>query len=74
MRVPGDGARWLAVVDRKSPGDLIGSLSTGTLVYQLAAMVELPHAAVVVESRYPKLFDVPRVKEAGWLPDVLARL
>jgi hypothetical protein len=67
------GERWLAVVDRKSIEDLIGSLSTGTLVYQLVAMSELPHAAVVVEGRYPKLFDVPRVKD-GWLPDVLARL
>lgn len=68
-----DGERWLAVVERKSIEDLIGSLSTGTLAYQLAAMAELPLAAVVVEGRYPALFDVPRVKE-GWLPDVLARL
>jgi hypothetical protein len=67
------GDRWLAVVERKSLEDLIGSLSNGTLAYQLAAMAELPLAAVVVESRYPKLFDVPRVKD-GWLPDVLARL
>lgn len=68
-----DGDRWLAVVERKSLEDLIGSLSNGTLAYQLAAMAELPLAAVVVETRYPKLFDVPRVKH-GWLPDVLARL
>jgi hypothetical protein len=53
--------------------DLIGSLSSGTLAYQLAAMAALPVAAVVVEGRYPKLFDLPRVKD-GWLPDVLARL
>lgn len=68
-----DGDRWLAVVERKSMEDLIGSLANGTLAYQLAAMAELPLAAVVVEGRYPALFDVPRV-EAGWLPDVLARL
>jgi hypothetical protein len=68
-----DGERWLAVVERKSLEDLIGSLSNGTLAFQLAAMAELPLAAVVVEGRYPKLFDVPRVKD-GWLPDVLARL
>jgi hypothetical protein len=36
-------------------------------------MAELPLAAVVVEGRYPKLFEAPRVKD-GWLPDVLARL
>jgi hypothetical protein len=67
------GDQWLAVVERKSIEDLIGSLSTGTLAFQLAAMAELPLAAVVVEGRYPRLFEVPRVKE-GWLPDVLARL
>jgi len=68
-----DGDRWLAVVERKSIEDLIGSLSNGTLAYQLAAMAELPLAAVVVEGRYPKLFELPRVRD-GWLPDVLARL
>jgi hypothetical protein len=68
-----DDARWLAVVERKSMEDLIGSLSNGTLAFQIAAMAELPRAAVVVEGRYPKLFGVPRVQE-GWLPDVLARL
>ncbi|MGE3764819.1 MAG: ERCC4 domain-containing protein [Kofleriaceae bacterium] len=68
-----DGDRWLAVVERKSIEDFIGSLSNGSLVFQLGALAELPLAAVVVEGRYPKLFEVPRVKE-GWLPDVLARL
>ncbi|MDQ3366560.1 MAG: ERCC4 domain-containing protein [Myxococcota bacterium] len=68
-----DGDRWLAVVERKAIEDLIGSLSTGTLAYQLAALAELPLAAVVVEGRYPKLFEAPRVAE-GWLADVLARL
>jgi len=68
-----DGDRWLAVVERKSIEDLIGSLSSGTLAFQLQAMAEVPLAAVVVEGRYPKLFDVARVKD-GWLPDVLARL
>lgn len=68
-----DSDRWLAVVERKSIENLCSSLSDGTLAFQLAAMAEQPLAAVVVEGRYPKLFDVPRVKE-GWLPDVLARL
>lgn len=67
------GYQWLAVVERKSIEDLLGSLSTGTLAFQLARMSELPVAAVVVEGRYPALFDVPRVKE-GWLPDILSRL
>jgi len=65
--------QWLAVVERKGIEDLISSLSTGTLAFQLARLAELPVAAVVVEGRYPALFDVPRVKE-GWLPDILARL
>lgn len=68
-----DGERWLAVVERKSIEDFIGSLSNGSLVFQLGALSELPLAAVVVEGRYPALFGVPRVKE-GWLPDVLSRL
>lgn len=68
-----DGDRWVAVVERKSLEDLIGSLATGTLAFQLAALAELPLAAVVVEGRYPRLFEVPRAKD-GWLPDVLARL
>jgi ERCC4-type nuclease len=68
-----DGERWLAVVERKSVEDLIGSLSNGTLAFQLARLAELPLAAVVVEGRYPALFEVPRVQD-GWLPDVLARL
>lgn len=67
------GARWLAVVERKSIEDLMSSLSNGTLVYQLAAMAELPLAAVVVEGRYPKLFEARFVKD-GWIPDILARL
>jgi hypothetical protein len=67
------GEDWLAVVERKSIEDLIGSLSTGTLAFQLARLAELPVAAVVVEGRYSALFDVPRVKD-GWLPDVLSRL
>jgi hypothetical protein len=68
-----DGDHWLAVVERKSIEDLIKCLSDGTLAFQLQAMAELPLAAVVVEGRYPKLFEVARVKD-GWLPDVLARL
>ncbi|MCW5801819.1 MAG: ERCC4 domain-containing protein [Deltaproteobacteria bacterium] len=68
-----DGERWIAVVERKSIEDLIKCLSDGSLAFQLQAMAEVPLAAVVVEGRYPKLFEVARVKE-GWLPDVLARL
>jgi hypothetical protein len=68
------GDAWLAAVERKSIEDLVNSLSDGSLAYQLAGLAALPLAAVVVEGRYPKLFDVPKVKDKGWLPDVLARL
>lgn len=64
---------WLAVVERKSAEDLAKSLSDGTLAFQLQRLAELPLAAIVVETRYPALFDVPKAP-AGWLPDVLARL
>jgi len=67
------GESWLAVVERKSFDNLVGSLADGTLAFQLARLAELPLAAVVVESGYPALFDAPRVAE-GWLPDVLTRL
>jgi ERCC4-type nuclease len=68
-----DGDRWTAVVERKAIEDFIACLSNGTLAFQLAALAELPLAAVVVKGRYPRLFELARVKD-GWLPDVLARL
>ena len=64
---------WLGVVERKSAEDFAGSLSTGTLAFQLQRLAELPLAAIVVECRYSALFDAPKSR-AGWLPDVLARL
>ena len=67
------GESWLAVVERKSPEDLANALSTGTLSFQLQRLAEVPLAAVVVEGRYPALFDVPKAPD-GWLPDMLARL
>lgn len=67
------GDQWLAVVERKSLDNLAGSLSDGTLAFQLARLAELPLAAVVVEGRYPALLELPRAA-AGWLGDILARL
>jgi hypothetical protein len=67
------GDRWLAVVERKSLENLAGSLSDGTLAFQLGRLAELPLAAVVVEGRYPALLELPRAP-AGWLADILARL
>jgi ERCC4-type nuclease len=65
--------RWVAVVERKSLENLAGSLSDGTLAFQLARLAELPVGAVVVEGRYPALLELPRAP-AGWLADLLARL
>ena len=47
----------VAAVERKSLDDLISSLTTGKLTYQLAGLAALPHAAVVVEDRYSRAFQ-----------------
>lgn len=67
-----DGA-WLAVVERKAIDDLVGSLTNGTLAFQLGKLAEFPRAAIVVEGGYPALVEAPR-SPAGYLTDVLARL
>lgn len=63
----------VAAVERKSLGDLVGSLNNGTLVFELGKLTELPRAAVVVEDRYGNLLK-NAYAPAGFLPDVLARL
>lgn len=44
----------VAAVERKSLGDLVSSLTTGKLKYQLVELAALPRAAVVVEERYSR--------------------
>jgi hypothetical protein len=63
----------VAVVERKSLADLAGSLSNGTLVFELAKLTEMPRAAVVVEDRYGNLLK-HAYAPAGFLPDMLARV
>lgn len=63
----------VAAVERKSMSDLSGSLSNGTLVFELAKLAELPRAAVVVEDRYGNLLK-HAYTPAGFLPDLLARV
>lgn len=46
--------RLLAVVERKSLGDLVSSMTTGKLKYQLTELASCPRAAVVVEERYSR--------------------
>ncbi|MCW2813915.1 MAG: hypothetical protein JWN84_1370 [Nocardioides sp.] len=58
-----DGA-LVGVVERKSLDDLVSSLSTGKLRYQLADLAVVPRAAVVVEDRYSKVLGLTRVRPA----------
>ncbi|SDY82805.1 Lsr2 protein [Modestobacter sp. DSM 44400] len=59
-----DGA-VLAAVERKSVADLAGSLLSGRLTYALADLAALPRAAVVVEDRYSRLFNLEHVSGAA---------
>ena len=57
--------RLLASVERKSLADLVSSLTSGKLGYQLAELAALPRAAVVVEDRYSAVFKLDRVRPAS---------
>ncbi len=54
----------LATVERKSLTDLVSSLTTGKLKYQLADLAAVPRSAVVVEDRYSAVFKLDRVRPA----------
>ncbi len=56
------GGAVVAAVERKSLADLVATLTTGRLRYVLAALAELPRAALVVEDRYAAVFKLPRVR------------
>lgn len=56
-----DGA-LVAVVERKGMADLVSSLTTGKLKYQLTELASVPRAAVVVEERYSRAFQHERVR------------
>ncbi|MGH9077365.1 MAG: ERCC4 domain-containing protein [Acidimicrobiales bacterium] len=58
------GGRLVASVERKSLADLMSSLTTGRLGYQLGDLAALPRAAVVVEDRYSQVFKQDRVRPA----------
>lgn len=63
----------VASVERKSLADLVSSVTSGRLRYQLADLAALPHAAVVVEDRYSQLFKLDYVRPAV-VADDLAEL
>jgi hypothetical protein len=65
--------RILAGVERKSLADLVSSLTTGKLKYQMGDLAALPRAAVVVEDRYSQVFKLDRVRPSV-VADGLAEL
>jgi hypothetical protein len=65
--------RLLAAVERKSLSDLVTSLTKGTLRFALGELSTLPRAAVVVEDRYARIFDLEFAKPAA-VADGLAEL
>jgi hypothetical protein len=52
----------LATVERKSLADLVTSLTTGKLKYQLSDLAAVRRAALVVEDRYSAVFKLHRVR------------
>ena len=65
--------RIVAAVERKTIGDLAGSLNGGSLAFELAKLASLPRAAVVIEDRYASLVKLAHAP-TGFLPDLLARV
>lgn len=68
--------RLVAAVERKSLTDLVASLTSGRLRYQLTELAALPRAAVVVEDRYARIFTLEHVRGsvvAGGLAEVQVR-
>lgn len=65
--------RTVAAVERKSLADLVSSLTSGKLRYAMGELAALPRAAVVVEDRYAKLFDLAYARPAA-VADALAEL
>ncbi len=54
----------VAAVERKSLADLVSTLTSGKLRYLLAALADIPRAALVVEDRYSAMFKVERIRPA----------
>jgi hypothetical protein len=54
----------VASVERKSLLDLVASLTSGKIRYQVADLAALPRAAVVVEDRYSQLFKLNHIRPA----------
>lgn len=66
-------SQLIASVERKSLADLVASLTSGKLRYQIADLSALPRAAVVVDDRYSQVFTLDRLRPAV-VADGLAEL
>ncbi len=51
-----------ATVERKSLADLVSSLTTGKLKFQLTELASVPRAAAVVEEGYSRVFKLDHVR------------
>jgi len=63
----------VAVVERKSAQDLVSSLTTGKLKYQLTDLAAVPRSAVVVEERYSRVLAHEIVRRSV-ISDALAEM
>jgi hypothetical protein len=63
--------RLVAAVERKSVGDLVTSMTTGKLRYQIADLASLGRAAVVVEDRYSRVLQ-HRIVRSSVIADGIA--
>jgi ERCC4 domain len=71
--VCGPGGDIIAAVERKTIGDLAGSLNNGSLAFELAKLASITRSAIVVEDRYAALLKLEHAP-SGYLPDLLARV
>jgi hypothetical protein len=70
------GGELVAVVERKSLADLVGTFSGGKMWPLLAELAAAGHAAVVVEQRYAEVFKLERIRPsavAEWLAEAAVR-
>src|SRR5690606_27244003 len=54
----------LGVVERKSLADLVATMPSGRMGYQMADLSAVPRAALLVEDRYSAVFKLDRVRPA----------
>jgi hypothetical protein len=70
------GGELVAVVERKSLQDLVGTFTGGKVWFLLAELATVPRAAVVVEHRYADVFKLDRIRPAAvadWLAEAAVR-